>query len=78
MIFYNLCLQCWSQDTEHQRNSYSGLQMIFFDLYLVEEVRAETGVAAEPLVRTVLTAFNDVSGDHAASVLQWSLPGELH
>lgn len=52
--------------------------MIFFDLYLVEEVRAETGVAAEPLVRTVLTAFNDVSGDHAASVLQWSLPGELH
>lgn len=52
--------------------------MISFDLYLVEEVRAETGVAAEPLVRTVLTAFNDVSGDHAASILQWSLPGELH
>lgn len=47
-------------------------------LYLVEEVGTEAGVAAEPLVGAVLTTFNDVSGDHAASVPQRSLPCELH
>lgn len=46
--------------------------------YLVEEIGAEAGVAAEPLVASILTALDDVAGDHAASVLQRSLPGELH
>ncbi len=52
--------------------------LYIYYVYLVEEVRAEAGVAAEPLVGTVLAAFDDVSGDHAASIPQRSLPGELH
>ena len=47
-------------------------------LYLVEEVRAEAGVATQPLISAILAALDDVSGDHAASVPLRSLPGELH
>lgn len=47
-------------------------------IYLVGEVRAEAGVAAEPLVCAIFAAFDDVSCDYAASVLQRSFPAELH
>lgn len=47
-------------------------------MYLVEEVGAETSVAAEPLVGAILAALDDISGNHSASVPQRSLPGELN
>lgn len=47
-------------------------------LYLVEEVRAKAGVAAQPLISAIFTTLDDVSSDHAASVLQRSLPVELY
>lgn len=54
-----------------------GLQIKIL-LYLIEKVGTEAGVAPEPLVSAVLTTFNDVSSDHAASILQRCLPGKLH
>lgn len=47
-------------------------------MYLVEEVRAQTSIAAEPFVRSVLAALNDVPGNHATPVAQWRLPRQLH
>lgn len=47
-------------------------------MYLVEEVRAQASVAAEPFVGAILTAFDDVSSDYAASITQRGLPCQLH
>lgn len=47
-------------------------------LHLVVQVGAEASVAAEPLVGAVLAALDDVSCDHTASILEGSLPAELH
>lgn len=44
--------------------------------YPVGEVRTQSGVAAEPLVRAVLTFLNDVSCNHAATVVYGRLPGQ--
>lgn len=41
---------------------------------LVEEVRAQASVTAEPLVRSIFAALDDVSSYHAAPVAQWRLP----
>lgn len=53
-------------------------KLISVQLYLVEEVGAEAGVAAQPFISAVFAALDDVSCDHAASVPQRSLPVELH
>lgn len=46
--------------------------------YPVGEVGAEPGVAAQPLVRSLVALLDDVSSDHAAAVAGWCLPGERH
>lgn len=46
--------------------------------HLVEEVRTQSSVAAQPLVRAVFTALNNVAGDHATTVPEGCLPVQLH
>lgn len=44
--------------------------------YSVGEVRTQSCVAAQPLVRAVFTFLNDIASDHAAAVANGRFPGQ--